>query len=118
MKVSNNNGKEDNSMKNMSGNGTMPPPPMGNISTPPPPMGFSKIENGISQATINNNTNEVKSICLQKGQKINLTKDNPGLTKVMIGLGWDVNKYDEVNDISEEELDEISEKMFENGFVL
>ena len=94
MKVSNNNGKEDNSMKNMSGNGTMPPPPMENISTPPPPMGFSKIENGISQATINNNTNEVKSICLQKGQKINLTKDNPGLTKVMIGLGWDVNKYD------------------------
>ena len=31
---------------------------------------------------------------------------------------WDVNKYDEVNDISEEELDEISEKMFENGFIL
>ncbi len=29
------------------------------------------------------------SISLQKGQKIDLTKGNPGLTKVLIGLGWD-----------------------------
>ena len=28
-------------------------------------------------------------INLQKGQKIDLTKSNPGLTKIMIGLGWD-----------------------------
>ena len=28
-------------------------------------------------------------INLQKGQKIDLTKTNPGLTKIMIGLGWD-----------------------------
>lgn len=34
------------------------------------------------------------AICLQKGQKIDLTKTNPGLTKVMVGLGWDTNKYD------------------------
>ncbi len=34
------------------------------------------------------------SINLQKGQKIDLTKTNPGLSKVIIGLGWDVNKYD------------------------
>lgn len=33
------------------------------------------------------------SINLSKGQKIDLTKDNPGLTKVIIGLGWDTNKY-------------------------
>lgn len=33
------------------------------------------------------------SINLKKGQKINLTKDNPGLNKVIIGLGWDTNKY-------------------------
>jgi len=28
-------------------------------------------------------------INLQKGQRINLTKDNPGLKKTMVGLGWD-----------------------------
>ncbi|SHK30228.1 TerD domain-containing protein [Tepidibacter formicigenes DSM 15518] len=33
------------------------------------------------------------SISLVKGQKIDLTKTNPGVTKVMIGLGWDTNKY-------------------------
>ena len=32
-------------------------------------------------------------ISLQKGQKIDLTKTNPGLAKVIIGLGWDTNKY-------------------------
>lgn len=32
-------------------------------------------------------------ISLQKGQKIDLTKGNPGLTKIVIGLGWDTNKY-------------------------
>lgn len=34
------------------------------------------------------------AISLQKGQKVDLTKTNPGLTKLIIGLGWDVNKYD------------------------
>ncbi|WP_124066705.1 TerD family protein [Clostridium sp. E02] len=29
------------------------------------------------------------SISLQKGQKVSLTKDNAGLSKVLIGLGWD-----------------------------
>ncbi|WP_028399314.1 TerD family protein [Ectobacillus panaciterrae] len=33
------------------------------------------------------------SISLSKGQRIDLTKTNPGLTKVVIGLGWDTNKY-------------------------
>ncbi len=33
-------------------------------------------------------------INLQKGQKVSLTKDNPGLTKVVVGLGWDVNAFD------------------------
>lgn len=32
-------------------------------------------------------------INLVKGQKIDLTKGNPGLKKVIIGLGWDTNKY-------------------------
>ncbi|NHN29467.1 TerD family protein [Paenibacillus agricola] len=34
------------------------------------------------------------AISLTKGQKIDLTKTNPGMTKVLIGLGWDTNKYD------------------------
>jgi len=34
------------------------------------------------------------AISLQKGQKVDLTKTNPGLTKIIVGLGWDVNKYD------------------------
>lgn len=34
------------------------------------------------------------AISLQKGQKVDLTKTNPGLTKVVAGLGWDTNKYD------------------------
>lgn len=38
------------------------------------------------------------AINLQKGQKVDLTKTNPGLTKVVIGLGWDTNKYDGGND--------------------
>lgn len=33
-------------------------------------------------------------ISLKKGQKVNLTKDNPGLKKIMVGLGWDVNAFD------------------------
>ena len=31
---------------------------------------------------------------LQKGQKVDLTKGNPGLKHIMVGLGWDVNQYD------------------------
>ena len=31
---------------------------------------------------------------LKKGQKVSLTKDNPGLSKVIVGLGWDVNQFD------------------------
>ena len=34
------------------------------------------------------------TISLQKGQKVDLTKGNPSLSKVMVGLGWDTNKYD------------------------
>ena len=34
------------------------------------------------------------SISLAKGQKVDLTKGNPGLKNVMVGLGWDVNAYD------------------------
>ena len=33
-------------------------------------------------------------ISLKKGQKVSLTKDNPGLKNVVVGLGWDVNSFD------------------------
>lgn len=33
-------------------------------------------------------------IVLKKGQKIDLTKGNASLKKILIGLGWDTNKYD------------------------
>ena len=33
-------------------------------------------------------------INLQKGQKVSLTKGNPGLSKVVVGVGWDVNQFD------------------------
>ena len=34
------------------------------------------------------------AVSLQKGQKVDLTKGNPNIKKVMVGLGWDTNKYD------------------------
>ena len=34
------------------------------------------------------------AISLKKGQKVDLTKTNPGLKNILIGLGWDTNKYD------------------------
>ncbi len=34
------------------------------------------------------------AISLSKGQKVDLTKGNPGLKKIMVGLGWDVNSFD------------------------
>ncbi len=33
-------------------------------------------------------------INLSKGQRVDLTKDNPGLKNIMVGLGWDANEYD------------------------
>ena len=33
-------------------------------------------------------------INLTKGQKVDLTKGNPSLSKLMVGLGWDVNAFD------------------------
>ena len=33
-------------------------------------------------------------INLSKGQKVDLTKGNPSLSKLIVGLGWDTNKYD------------------------
>ena len=33
-------------------------------------------------------------VSLVKGQKVDLTKGNSNLKKIVVGLGWDVNKYD------------------------
>ncbi len=33
------------------------------------------------------------AVNLQKGQKIDLTKGNPGLSRLLVGLGWDTNQY-------------------------
>ncbi|MFY4775280.1 TerD family protein [Metabacillus sp. RGM 3146] len=52
------------------------------------------------------------AISLTKGQKVDLTKGNPGLTKVTVGLGWDTNKYDGGNDF---DLDSSVFLLDENG---
>lgn len=54
------------------------------------------------------------AVCLTKGQKVDLTKGNPGLTKLLIGLGWDVNKYDGGGDF---DLDAAAFLCAENGKV-
>lgn len=38
------------------------------------------------------------AINLSKGQKVDLTKGNAGLQNILVGLGWDVNKYDGSDD--------------------
>lgn len=39
------------------------------------------------------------TISLAKGQKINLTKEAPGLHKVMVGLGWKANSGETVTEV-------------------
>ncbi len=51
---------------------------------------------------------------LSKGQKVSLTKDNPGLKKIMVGLGWDVNAFDTG---SEFDLDAAAFMLGDNGKV-
>ena len=34
------------------------------------------------------------AISLSKGEKVSLTKQAPGLNNILVGLGWDTNKYD------------------------
>lgn len=36
----------------------------------------------------------MEHVNLVKGQRTDLTKGNPGLNNVLVGLGWDVNRYD------------------------
>ena len=34
------------------------------------------------------------AVSLSKGQKVDLTKGNPGLSSLLVGLGWQTNRYD------------------------
>ncbi|WP_027416124.1 TerD family protein [Aneurinibacillus terranovensis] len=52
------------------------------------------------------------SISLSKGQRIDLTKTNPGLKKVIVGLGWDIKHYDGGYDF---DLDASAFLLDENG---
>ena len=51
-------------------------------------------------------------INLTKGQKVDLTKGNPGLKSIMVGLGWDVNAFDSGNDF---DLDAAAFLLGDNG---
>ena len=51
-------------------------------------------------------------INLQKGQKVDLTKGNPSLKTIMVGLGWDVNAFDSGADF---DLDAAAFMVGENG---
>lgn len=53
-------------------------------------------------------------VSLTKGQKVNLSKNNPGLSSVVIGLGWDTNQYDGGSDF---DLDSAAFLLGENGKV-
>lgn len=55
------------------------------------------------------------AVSLSKGQKVDLTKGNPGLSKLIVGLGWDTNKYDGGADF---DLDASAFLCGENGKVL
>jgi tellurium resistance protein TerD len=54
------------------------------------------------------------AISLQKGQKVDLTKGNAGLNNILIGLGWDTNKYDGGADF---DLDAAAFLLADNGKV-
>lgn len=55
-----------------------------------------------------------RGINLKKGQKADLTKSNPSLQKILVGLGWDTNKYDNNVDF---DLDVSAFLLCENGKV-
>lgn len=57
---------------------------------------------------------EKMPISLQKGQKVSLTKGNPGLTNVIVGLGWDINQFDTGGDF---DLDASAFLLADNGIV-
>ncbi len=61
------------------------------------------------------------AINLSKGQKVDLTKGNAGLQNILVGLGWDVNKYDGTEDFDLDAsvflLDESGKVANDNDFI-
>ena len=53
-------------------------------------------------------------VSLQKGQKVSITKGNTGLTKLIVGLGWDINQFDTGGDF---DLDAAAFLLTDNGKV-
>lgn len=53
-------------------------------------------------------------ISLQKGQKVSLTKGNSGLQKLVVGIGWDINRFDTGGSF---DLDSAAFLITENGKV-
>ena len=51
-------------------------------------------------------------VCLKKGEKVSLTKDNAGLAKILVGIGWDINQFDTGGDF---DLDGAAFLVGENG---
>jgi len=51
-------------------------------------------------------------VSLQKGQKVSLTKGNPGLQDVVVGIGWDINQFDTGGDF---DLDSAAFMIGDNG---
>lgn len=72
----------------MNFNGVTPPPSMGGFRNPagaPAPMGIgAPAPMGAPAGGVVN---------LSKGQRVNLSKVAPSLTRMMVGLGWDTNRY-------------------------
>ena len=54
------------------------------------------------------------AVNLSKGQKVDLTKGNPSLKHILIGLGWDTNRYDGGYDF---DLDAAAFLLGSNGLV-
>lgn len=50
-------------------------------------------QNAISKSNLRKE-GSIHGYQLIQGTKIDLTKTNPGLSKITVGLGWDTNKYD------------------------
>ena len=61
----------------------------------PAPSGHGLIGVFLAARGIKNDMEgSIMAVNLTKGQKVDLTKGKPGLKKLIIGLGWDTNKYD------------------------
>lgn len=69
---------------NINNNGGIKPNNSGNLNL-----------NRGGSSTPSNNASQGNTgvISLQKGERVSLSKNNPSLDKVLVGLGWDVNNY-------------------------